>query len=228
MQWEWNDGIGSRSRQPACVVVLPNGECHRFTGVTIPNVAEVVGEKFEKNGKWSNSTYTVLSPDRSAIVSWRQSWEEGLHWPQAYWRDAIMWVKQQAPLARDGAIEALIRAEWKQAAAKFDAAADAEARMGAAQADRAVVIVTKLPQVVEWLRRNGIEGRVLEAATPDQVRYQALYVAGQISMAMAAAALEVLVVETPKGSKPIKEMSADEMEASGAVIVRYIIQKVTR
>ncbi len=226
MQWEWNDGIGSRSRQPACVVVLPNGECHRFTGVTIPNVAEVVGEKFEKNGKWSNSTYTVLSPDRSAIVSWRQSWEEGLYWPQAYWREAVMWVKQQAPLARTEAIEAIIRAEWQAAAKKFDEAADAEARLGSSSPDRGVVIVTKLPQVVEWLRRNGIEGRVLEAATPEQVRYQSLYVAGQISMAMAAAALEVLVIETPKGSKPIKDLTPEEMDAVGATISRYVISKV--
>ncbi len=228
MQWEWNDGQHSRGRQPACVVVLPDGECHRFTGVTIPNVAEVVGEKFEKNGKWSNSTFTVLSPEGSAVVKWMQSWEEGHFWPQRYWREAFSWFRENAPLATVEQVEALIRREWPKAAEKFDAAADAERRMGSATADRAVVIVTKLPQVVEWLRRKGIEGRVVEAASPDQVRYQALYVAGQISMAMAAAALEVLVIEAPKGAKPIKEMTADEMDAAGVEIVRYIIQKVTK
>ena len=228
MQWEWNDGQYSRGRQPACVVVLPNGECHRFNGATIPNVAEVVGEKFEKNGKWSNSTYTVLSPDGSTAVKWMQSWEEGHFWPQRYWHEAISWFRENAPLATVEQVEELIRREWPKAAEKFDAAADAERRMGSAQADRAVVIVTKLPQMVEWLRRKGIEGRVVEAASPDQVRYQALYVAGQISMAMAAAALEVLVVEAPKGAKPIKEMTADEMDAAGVEIARYIIQKVTK
>ena len=228
MQWEWNDGQGSRGRKPACAVVLPDGTCHRFNGATIPNVAEVVGEKYEQNGKWSNTTYTVLSPEGSAAVKWMQSWEEGVFWPQRYWREAIMWFRQQAPLATVEQVEELIRREWPKAAEKFDAAADAERRMGATPANLAVVIVTKLPQVVEWLRRKGIEGRVVEATSPDQVRYQALYVAGQISMAMAAAALEVLVIEAPKGAKALKEMNADEMDAAGVAISRYVIQKVTK
>ncbi|MBD3366412.1 hypothetical protein GF360_03700 [candidate division WWE3 bacterium] len=120
MEWTWNDGLASRSRRPACLIITPQGDVYRFEGGDIEGVVKVTKEDYEKNGKWSNSTYHCVSPSGSIIYSWRQSWEEGLFWPQASWEEAITEVQQEAPQAKPEAIEAIIREHWSRAAEKFD------------------------------------------------------------------------------------------------------------
>ena len=120
VEWTWNDGIGHRSRQPACLAVTASGDVHRFQGSDIPNFVKVVNSKFHKNGKWSNTTYTCVSPEGVKIYSWMQSWGEGVFWPQASWEEAVKTVQEHAPQVDPASLEAVIRQGWPKAAAKFD------------------------------------------------------------------------------------------------------------
>jgi hypothetical protein len=129
IEWTWNDGLSARSRLSACLVVTADGEVHRFVGKDIPGTVKILNEKFEKNGKWSNTTYYCLSADGTAVISWKQDWENGLFWPQSSWQEAIEWVRSQAPLASPASVERLIREEWPKAAQKFDENAAAFSQM---------------------------------------------------------------------------------------------------
>ena len=52
-------------------------QVYEFTGASIPGVCAVVGSDYEKNGKWSNTTYRIaLASDAWSLVS-SQSWEGG-------------------------------------------------------------------------------------------------------------------------------------------------------
>lgn len=119
-EWTWNDGIGSRTRHPACLIVTASGDVHRFKGVSIPGIVQLLKSKYEKKGKWSNTTFHCVSPAGTKIYAWRQSWEEGLYWPQGSWEEAIRTVQQEAPQLKAASLEAIIRLEWPQAAQKFD------------------------------------------------------------------------------------------------------------
>ncbi len=119
-RWQWNDKIGNRSRQAACLVVSPEGKIFYFDGEDIPNVAKVLKREYSKRGKWSNTTYTVLSRIGTIHIGWRQSWGEALFWPQASWEEAVAWVQSQAPLASQENIKVLIRSIWPATAKRFD------------------------------------------------------------------------------------------------------------
>lgn len=120
VEWSWNDGMESRSRHPACLVITAAGIVHRFTGSDIPGVVKVVKTQYEKNGKWSNSTYHCVSPQGTKTYTWSQSWEEGLYWPQASWEEAVKTVQRSALQVDPASLEATIREHWGKAATKFD------------------------------------------------------------------------------------------------------------
>lgn len=119
-EWNWNDELGSRSRKPACLVVTPEGKVFRFIGEDIDGVVKVLNRNYKKNGKWSHTIFSCGSPDGTKIMAWRQSFEDGVFWPQKTWEEAFKAVKQLAPQALDAEIEAIIRKEWVKAAEKFD------------------------------------------------------------------------------------------------------------
>lgn len=56
---EFNDGLCSGNRRPRLYLALPNGDVVKFEGVNVPNVCAVLTAQYEKNGKWSNTTYSV-------------------------------------------------------------------------------------------------------------------------------------------------------------------------
>lgn len=62
----WNDGLGSAGRTPKLSFVL-KGEIHPFAGQNIPGVVTVLATKYEKNGKWSNTTYTLAIADDAGV-----------------------------------------------------------------------------------------------------------------------------------------------------------------
>lgn len=183
-EWTWNNGIGSRSRQPACLVITSDGAVHRFTGQDIPGVVKVVNSKYQKNGKWSNTTYTCASPAGTSIYSWSQSWEEGLYWPQASWEEALVEVQQHAPQIDAGSFETAVRAHWGKAAEKFDENRRALAELAgfAAPASIAEPVADTLdstPEVLknladnwQWVMRVETEGNALVLTFDDnsQVR----------------------------------------------------------
>jgi hypothetical protein len=128
--WTWNDGLGSRSRRPRCLVVDPVGGIHKFTGVDVPGVVRVLGQDYQKNGKWSNSTYRCASPAGSVPIAWMQDWGTGETWPQDSYDAAFAWVAAKAPHADRASFEAYIRAAWPKYAAKWDESAAVLAAFG--------------------------------------------------------------------------------------------------
>ena len=225
MQWEWNDGLGNRSRKPACIVALADGTCHRFRGDTIPGVAEVVKREFKAAGKWSSTTYHVLSPDGTKVLSWYQSWEEGLYFPQAYWHEVLAWAREVAPQVNLANIQELLRREWPKAAAKLDANEEAASRLGHSTAPE-TVIVTRHQGMVAWLARHGITGTVLAHVGASDVRGKV--VVGMLPLHLAALAAEVVAVDMPllKPEQRGVDLTPEEMDAAGAVMHRYVVRKV--
>ena len=55
----FNDGLLPGGRNPRLVIVDNKGNIYKFTGKTVPGVFVVLTETYEKNGKWSNTTYTI-------------------------------------------------------------------------------------------------------------------------------------------------------------------------
>jgi len=69
---------GSRDRKAFAVVISPTGDVAEFSGVSIPKVLAVTAEKFVKEGKWSNTTYTLTLADGVRLIQGRAGFESGL------------------------------------------------------------------------------------------------------------------------------------------------------
>lgn len=120
LEWSWNDGMGNRSRHPACLVVAADGSVHRFKGEEIPGLVKVLKSNYTKSGKWSSTTYHCVSPQGTSVRSWTQSWDDGYYWPEASWEEALATVQAAAPQVDATSLEAVIRENWGKAAEKFD------------------------------------------------------------------------------------------------------------
>lgn len=86
-----------------------------------------------------------------------------------------------------------------------------------------VVIVTRHPGAVEWLRERGITGAVIDHATPDDIRGK--HVIGALPMHLAAMAASVTVIDMPglQAEQRGKDLTPAEMTAAGAVLVSYVV-----
>lgn len=131
VEWRWNDGMGSRSRYPRCMVIAPDGNVHWFAGSSIPGVVKVLGSDYEKNGKWSNSTYRCVSPAGTIIISWMQDFGTGRTFTQDTWEESFAWLQKQAPHANFTSFEAVVRANVPKHAARCDENDAAMREMGA-------------------------------------------------------------------------------------------------
>lgn len=90
---------------------------------------------------------------------------------------------------------------------------------------RPILIVSRHPAAVEFIRREAPEtadAPVYESVTAEQVRTAIVY--GNLPLALAALAYEVVAVEfsgpPPRGT----EYGLAEMDASGARLARYRVQ----
>ena len=62
MRYEYNDGLQNGGRRPR-LYLAKGGEVKKFAGENIPGYCAIVTAKYEKNGKWSNTTYQLeLAP----------------------------------------------------------------------------------------------------------------------------------------------------------------------
>lgn len=87
--------------------------------------------------------------------------------------------------------------------------------------DKEFVIVSRHIGAVEWLSRQGIHGRVISHATPEDVVGKV--VIGNLPLHLAALAEEVWAIDMP-GLSSIQrggELTADDMERAGARLRRY-------
>lgn len=87
------------------------------------------------------------------------------------------------------------------------------------------LIVSRHAGAVEWLRRKGVVGEVITHATPDDVRGK--LVVGNLPMHLAALASRVGIIEMPDLPPEArgKDLSADEMDAFGAILTWYRVER---
>lgn len=88
------------------------------------------------------------------------------------------------------------------------------------------LIVTRHTGAIEWLRRRGITGDVVTHATADQVRGR--HVVGVLPIFLAAYAASVTSIDVPNmpDNARGRELSADEMDAFGARLSRYVVREM--
>lgn len=93
-----------------------------------------------------------------------------------------------------------------------------------------IIIVTRHDGMVEWLRRKGITGDVLERATKADVEGMQVY--GKLPMYLAALTEIYTTVSIPKVfgrlEQSERDLTADEMNEMGAYLESYIIHEVAR
>lgn len=86
------------------------------------------------------------------------------------------------------------------------------------------IIVSRHAGAIEWLRRRGFTGDVLEHVTEDDVRDKV--VVGALPLHLAALARRVVSIDMP-GLTPDqrgKDLTPDEMDAAGARLRWYAVQ----
>ena len=125
--------------------------------------------------------------------------------------------------AEHGIIE--VSSTWQTAPAQPHNAApdpalrDIEKRYG-------IVIVSRHAGAIEWLRRRGITGRVVEHAYPEDIRQRVVY--GILPFHLAALAKELVMIDTPL--IPLErrggDLSPEEMDKYGAALTHYVVLRV--
>jgi len=117
---KWSNGLGSRARK-AWLILIKGEEIFAFDGQSLPNSVAVLGTEYTKNGKWSETTYSLaLFPGVRAIPG-RDGWETGTFAeglasatdkPTQTWADvgealgvsvpaAMRWLKEWRPRAAE-------------------------------------------------------------------------------------------------------------------------------
>ena len=88
------------------------------------------------------------------------------------------------------------------------------------------IIITRHAGTVEWLRRRGLEGRVIEHARPEDIAQQD--VVGILPLALAAFCASVTTIDLP-GLAPEQrgqELTPEQMDQAGATLRRYRVEEV--
>lgn len=114
MRYEYNNGLCSGGRTPR-LYLAKGREIVKFQGANIPGFCAIASEKYEKNGKWSNTTYHLsLLPGVRPL-----HFLSPLH---GMWGDNLeSWgaVAEKLGLPVEVA-QALIRNEYKKTAERLD------------------------------------------------------------------------------------------------------------
>jgi len=119
MNIKFNDGIGSRGIRHMNLLVA--SACDKqvifpFQGKSIPGVAQIESSSYERNGKWSSTTWSVNLAEGIEGFTWSQDWEQG-NYLGVSWTQTISRVQEAArscaqTLTRE-AVERFIRATFK-------------------------------------------------------------------------------------------------------------------
>ncbi|MBI4356494.1 MAG: hypothetical protein HY559_01255 [Gammaproteobacteria bacterium] len=127
---QYNDGLLNAGRTPKLFLVLSNGNIVKFQGENIPGILVVKSSKYQKNGKWSNTTYQLEIADGVGV------WEATSQMHQGYWDAIASWEEAQAHVIAQGGhfvsveeVKRVVLATWEKAAARFDTTAEALAKM---------------------------------------------------------------------------------------------------
>ena len=94
--FKWNNGMQSRSRYSRLLLYTRNTVV-QFDGSDIPGYCVVVGTSYQKNGKWSNTTYEIQLAAGVKASGITQGWDSGRY------VDSVVSMKSiQSQLGLDG------------------------------------------------------------------------------------------------------------------------------
>lgn len=122
-----DNGLGSREREHANLLLCPNQGIVAFTGKDIPPVLKVLKEAYEKNGKWSKWIWTVEVEEGYEFVTFGEDFGTGKYFPVKTWKEAIehLNLKLRGQPRKmgitDEMMERAIRSIFKDSAKKLDA-----------------------------------------------------------------------------------------------------------
>ena len=164
MKSTWNNRQGNRDRQAVAVLGTADGRIHKFTGASLPGVCQSSETGREKNGKWSNSTFSVLHHDTTSFVGWSQDWDTGQSFPQASWDAGFLWLKTAAPAVTMNGFESFIREGFPKTAARWDAVSAAEAEFSTpATADQLAAIEAGKAEVARLTAKADADRKAADA-----------------------------------------------------------------
>jgi hypothetical protein len=152
---KYNDGLCSGGRIPQLWLVDAAGGVHRFGGKHVDGVCAVLGADYAKNGKWSNTDYTLeLAPGCGAVELLAPL--HGQTWPQVDVGDAHAWFEKKAgrPVSLASFADA-VRAHYPKTWERWEAAAAAVESLESASGGKAADVV----EVVIHGRGRGPDGR---------------------------------------------------------------------
>lgn len=115
----YNDGLSPRSRRKK-LFVGKGEQIHEFKGQTIQGIVVVCKTGYEKNGKWSNTTYHLALDDAAWHYEDKQSWEEGnwLH-PASSTQEAVKIFQNAGCTAQENTIIAFLDGIFPKTMARF-------------------------------------------------------------------------------------------------------------
>jgi hypothetical protein len=88
----WSDELGNRSRRNGLLIIPPGEQAYWFCGGSDKNVRVVVS-RYNKNGKWSHTTYELEVADGVRAQPVTQGWESGK------WREGFAKALELNPMA---------------------------------------------------------------------------------------------------------------------------------
>lgn len=125
-----SDQIGNRGRAQMRLLLVPGAGIVEFTGESIAPVCRVLSQSFEKNGKWSATTWEVELADGCQLVSYFQDFGTGEYFTSVTWSGAVAELLRQFSGGSTPAdhgltasqVEWAIRAIFPRSSAAIDAA----------------------------------------------------------------------------------------------------------
>lgn len=116
--FEYNDRIGRRGRRPEILVYTSDKV---YMGVQdVPRVVSFMEKDYQRDGKWSNTTYLVSLAKGVQASIVREDFNSGKFFPDT----CMTWASVGKALGLEGvsplAVEEAVRANWPRHAARFD------------------------------------------------------------------------------------------------------------
>ena len=121
-EMRWKNGNTCGGGRNCLLVRMADGSVVEFTGRTIPGVVVVLTEDYEKNGKWSNTTFRLAVADTAKVVPVHSSWTKEA---ASYAEAAEILTRMFGQDVSAASAEKLIRSGWEKAAKRIDETAAA-------------------------------------------------------------------------------------------------------
>lgn len=134
--FQYNDGLCPGGRRPR-LYLAKGGEVRKFAGENIPGFCAIAAQKYEKNGKWSSTTYQLeLAPGvrpLEFLSPLHGTWGDGF----TSWGEVAGELQLPIEVA-----QALVRAEYTKTGERLDKLEAFAASVEAAGGDTEVVVIS--------------------------------------------------------------------------------------